>query len=44
MNAVVVGIGFVGKMMMGCRMVDKVFVAMMVVDKMVGYSGMVDLD
>ena len=37
-----VGIEFVGRMMMECRMVDKVVVAMMVVGKMVWYFGMMD--
>ena len=38
----VVGIGFVGRVV-ECRMVDKVVVAMMVVDMMGWYFGKVDL-
>ena len=37
-----VGIGFVGRVV-ECRMVDKVVVAMMVVDRMGWYFGKVDL-
>ena len=38
----ILGIEFFGRMMMECRMVDKVVVAIMVVNKMVWYFGRVD--